>query len=84
MTATTVPDLAVLCFHGRNDDTWSKRTKTAAERFEYLYSKPQLRAWVSKLVQLADHAQRVHALMNNCYRDYGVRNAADLVGILDQ
>jgi uncharacterized protein YecE (DUF72 family) len=79
----TVPDLSVVRFHGRNDDTWKAQTTTAAERFKYLYSKPQLRAWVPKLRTLADRAERVHALMNNCYEDYGVRNAADLASLLD-
>ena len=79
----TTPELAVVRFHGRNDDTWKDQTGTAAERFRYLYSKPQLRAWVPKLHHLADQAERVHALMNNCYQDYGVHNAADLVELLD-
>lgn len=78
----THPNLAVVRFHGRNDDTWSKRATTAAERFEYLYSRPQLRAWVPKIEELAEKARTVHALMNNCYRDYGVRNAADLSSLL--
>jgi uncharacterized protein YecE (DUF72 family) len=79
----TVPELAVVRFHGRNDDTWKAQTKTAAERFKYLYSKPQLRAWVPKLRALEGRAEQVHALMNNCYQDYGVRNAADLAALLE-
>lgn len=78
----TTPHLAVVRFHGRNDDTWKRAATTAAERFRYLYSKPQLRAWVPKLESLADRAEQVHALMNNCYQDYGVRNAADLSALL--
>ena len=78
----TDPDLAVVRFHGRNDETWKKPGTTAAERFEYLYSRPQLRSWVPKIEDLAAKASTVHALMNNCYRDYGVRNAADLTGLL--
>jgi uncharacterized protein YecE (DUF72 family) len=78
----TNPDLAVVRFHGRNDDTWKKPGTTAAERFDYLYSRPQLRAWVPKIETLAEQARTVHALMNNCYQDYGVRNAADLAGLL--
>jgi uncharacterized protein YecE (DUF72 family) len=78
----TVPDLAVVRFHGRNDETWKAQTGTAAERFKYLYSKAQLRAWVPRLYRLAERAERVHALMNNCYQDYGVRNAADLDSLL--
>ena len=79
----TVPNLSVVRFHGRNDDTWKAQTQTAAERFKYLYSKPQLRAWVPRLRRLADRAERVHALLNNCYQDYGVRNAADLAALLE-
>lgn len=74
----TDPGLAVVRFHGRNDDTWKGRTETAAERFRYLYSRAELKKWVPKLHHLAAQAKRVHALMNNCYQDYGVRNAADL------
>ncbi len=35
-----------------------------------------------KVEQLADEAEQVHVLMNNCYQDYGVRNAADLRDLL--
>ena len=80
---TTTDDLAVVRFHGRADDTWSARTTTAAERFRYEYSTRQLRAWVPKLQQLASEAKSVHALMNNCYRDFGVHNAAQLKEMLE-
>lgn len=78
----TTDDLAVVRFHGRADDTWSARTGTAAERFNYLYSKQQLRPWAKKLERLAGEAREVHALMNNCYQDHGVRNAAELRAML--
>ncbi|HWG74386.1 MAG TPA: DUF72 domain-containing protein [Acidimicrobiales bacterium] len=79
----TVPELAVVRFHGRNDDTWKKPGTTAAERFKYLYSKRELDAWAPKIQALAERTTTVHALMNNCYEDYGVRNAADLISIFD-
>ena len=80
----TDDDLAVVRFHGRADDTWSARTGTAAERFRYLYSKRQLRPWATKLEALGDQAKHVHALMNNCYRDHGVKNAAELRAMLGE
>jgi uncharacterized protein YecE (DUF72 family) len=82
VTETTTPDLAVIRFHGRNDEAWKRPGTTAAERFEYLYSRPQLHAWVPRIEALAYKATTVHALMNNCYQDYGVRNAADLIALL--
>jgi uncharacterized protein YecE (DUF72 family) len=81
VVAATAP-LAVVRFHGRNDDTWHKKGITAAERFRYLYERRELEAWVPKVEQLAEEAEEVHVLMNNCYEDYGVRNAADLRDIL--
>jgi uncharacterized protein YecE (DUF72 family) len=78
----TTADLAVIRFHGRNDETWKKTGTTAAERFQYLYSTAELRGWVPKIEALATEASTVHALMNNCYQDYGVRNAADLAALL--
>ncbi|HKH24675.1 MAG TPA: DUF72 domain-containing protein, partial [Acidimicrobiales bacterium] len=74
--------IAVVRFHGRNDDTWSARTSTAAERFKYLYDRRELRPWVKRVQELAEESREVHVLMNNCYEDYGVRNAADMVDML--
>ncbi|HEY7104886.1 MAG TPA: DUF72 domain-containing protein [Acidimicrobiia bacterium] len=75
-------DLAVIRFHGRADDTWKAKTTTAAERFKYLYDKRQLRTWVPRVEELASEAREVHVLFNNCYQDYGVRNAADMTALL--
>jgi uncharacterized protein YecE (DUF72 family) len=55
---------------------------TAAERFRYLYSEAELAEWVPRTKRLAQLASRVHLLMNNCYQDYGVRNAAELAEML--
>jgi uncharacterized protein YecE (DUF72 family) len=80
--AVTAP-LAVVRFHGRADDTWKKRGITAAERFRYLYDEAELAEWVPRLESMAAEADEVHALMNNCYQDYGVRNAADMIRLLE-
>src|SRR5947207_2546816 len=37
VAAVTTPELAVVRFHGRANDTWKKRVSSAAERFKYLY-----------------------------------------------
>jgi len=83
VVASTSPDLAVVRFHGRADDTWHSRTTTAAERFRYLYDTDELQGWVPRLQELAGQSREVHALMNNCYEDYGVRNAAQLRDLLE-
>jgi uncharacterized protein YecE (DUF72 family) len=80
--AVTNDRLAVVRFHGRDNERWDARNTTAAERFRYLYDRRQLRTWVPKVAELAEQAREVHLLMNNCYQDYGVRNAADLQQLL--
>lgn len=80
--AAATTDLAVVRFHGRSEETWSTRTSSAAERFRYLYDERELRPWAERVRHLAREATQVDVLMNNCYRDYGVRNAADLVELL--
>jgi uncharacterized protein YecE (DUF72 family) len=62
--ALTSPTLYVR-FHGRNAATWNKRGGSAAERFDYLYSKDELREWVEPLRELANHAEQAFAFFNN-------------------
>jgi uncharacterized protein YecE (DUF72 family) len=80
----TREDLLIVRFHGRNDETWKARTRTAAERFRYLYSTEELRALVPPVAEAVEQAAESHLLMNNCYRDYSVRNAAELRDLLAQ
>jgi uncharacterized protein YecE (DUF72 family) len=78
----TTPDLFVVRFHGRSEDTWNARTATAAERFRYLYSEDELAELAPLVARAAAQAEETHLLMNNCYRDYSVRNAAELRDLL--
>ncbi|HWC11789.1 MAG TPA: DUF72 domain-containing protein [Acidimicrobiales bacterium] len=75
-------DLAVVRFHGRNEETWEAHLPSAAERFRYRYRREELEEWVPKVRELAASAREVHLLMNNCYRDYAVDNAAELAALL--
>ena len=82
--AATSP-VALLRMHGHNGEMWTKKATTAAERFDYLYSAEELREWVPSIRRLADEASEVHVLMNNCHRDYSVRNArqiGEMLGVL--
>jgi uncharacterized protein YecE (DUF72 family) len=76
--AITNPDLFMVRFHGRSDSTWSGNQRSAAERFRYLYSKKELEQLARPIAKHVTEARESHLLMNNCYRDYSVRNAADM------
>jgi len=85
VTAATAP-IAMLRMHGHNAEMWTKKAKTAAERFDYLYDEDELREWVPRLRDLAEESREVHVLMNNCHRDYSVRNArqiGEMLGVLE-
>jgi uncharacterized protein YecE (DUF72 family) len=58
-------DTGYVRFHGRNAETWNKRTGSAAERFDYLYSEDELREWVPRLRELAGETETVYAMFNN-------------------
>jgi uncharacterized protein YecE (DUF72 family) len=80
--AIATSDLAMVRFHGRNAETWTTQTATAAERFKYDYSDAELTEWVPRIRSLAGEADEVQVLMNNCYADYAVTNAKRLGELL--
>jgi uncharacterized protein YecE (DUF72 family) len=82
LMAITNPELFVVRFHGRSDSTWADTSRSAAERFRYLYSGEELEELAQPVAELAREAHETHLLMNNCYRDYAVRNADELHQIL--
>src|SRR5213078_4398035 len=83
---------AYVRFHGRNAETWNKRTGSAAERFDYLYSEDELREWAGQLRELAGKAEVVYAMFNNNGRSavggetiaQAPVNAAELKGLLEK
>ncbi len=62
--ALTTPILYVR-MHGRNAGTWNSRGKSAAERFDYLYSDEELAAWVDPLRELSAQAEEAYVVFNN-------------------
>jgi uncharacterized protein YecE (DUF72 family) len=83
IVAATADDLSMVRFHGRNAEAWAAKSETASERFRYDYPQPELAEWVPRIEQLSAETRETHVLMNNCYRDFAVRNARELGGLLD-
>jgi uncharacterized protein YecE (DUF72 family) len=84
IAAATAKDLAIVRFHGRNREVWQKKTRTAAERFDYDYSNKELTEWAPKVALLAEQARETHVIMNNCYRDYAVKSARQMARLLEE
>ena len=70
VVALTSPT-AYVRFHGRNASTWNVRGKSAAERFNYLYSEDELREWAGPLGMIAGEAEQAFAFFNNNGRSPG-------------
>jgi uncharacterized protein YecE (DUF72 family) len=77
----THDQLAVIRFHGHNVAGWRKGA-SVLERFNYLYTPEQVAAWVQPVRRLSDQSAEVHAVFNNCVRDYAVIGAKDLAALL--
>lgn len=82
LAAVTSPELAIIRFHGRRVETWEKAGIPVVERFRYLYDDDQLADWVPRIRSAAKQARQTHALMNNCFGNYGSTNALQLADLL--
>ncbi|KOT50947.1 MULTISPECIES: DUF72 domain-containing protein [Streptomyces] len=73
--------LAVVRLHGRNA-AWGTGSKE--ERFRHRYGEEELREWVPRVREMAERADVVHVLFNNCCGDAAVRAAESMRGLLGQ
>ena len=80
----TSSKLAVVRFHGRNHETWDLKGAPPNLRFRYEYSDQELSEWVPKIKEMERSAKEVHAVMNNNYSNYSVKNAKQLEKLLEQ
>lgn len=83
VAAVTSPEVAVVRFHGRNTAAWEAKSETAADRFNYDYSRRELADWVPRVRAVAAEARETHVVFNNCYRDYAVSGARLLASLLE-
>ena len=81
VTAATAR-LGYVRLHGRNQGTWSARTASAADRFDYLYTTDELEEWRQPMLDLAESTERTWVMFNNCKYDYAPRNAREMAEVL--
>ena len=82
VAAVTTPRLAMVRLHGRRSDMWGLREASVAEKYRYFYDQNELEEWLDIIEELAEHADRVHVVFNNCYANYGVTNALEFGALL--
>jgi uncharacterized protein YecE (DUF72 family) len=84
VSAATSRALAVVRFHGRRSEFWEGPVARVSERFRYLYDEGQLAEWVPKVLALAERAEGVQLVFNNCYANYGTTNAREMARLLGE
>jgi uncharacterized protein YecE (DUF72 family) len=82
--AVTTRELAIVRLHGRRAETWGAREATVLEKYRYLYDASELEEWLTLILELAEEAERVHVIFNNCYANYGTTNALEFAGLLSE
>jgi uncharacterized protein YecE (DUF72 family) len=80
--AVTTPGLTIVRMHGRRSETWGAREASVVEKYRYLYDAAELEQWLALILELAQEAERVHVIFNNCYANYGTTNALEFAGML--
>lgn len=80
--AVTNARLAVVRLHGRRSELWGSNEAPVVEKYRYLYDEAEMGEWADVVLRLADQAEEVHVVFNNCYANYGSTNALQMAGLL--
>jgi uncharacterized protein YecE (DUF72 family) len=83
LVEVTDPRLAVVRFHGRNRGSWYLRGESSRDRFNYLYTREELREWRADIRRLSEEAEELHLLFNNNRSNYAVLNGLEMAEILE-
>jgi uncharacterized protein YecE (DUF72 family) len=75
-------DWAVIRFHGRNREGWAKARASTDQRYDYAYTKDELRIWAALVERAGGRTSRVFAMFNNHVRGNMARNAQVLQELL--
>jgi uncharacterized protein YecE (DUF72 family) len=71
---------AYIRLHGRNAKAWFSKGATVAEKYDYLYSREELRAWEEAIREM--EAERLFVILNNHFQGKGMANAFMLMRAL--
>lgn len=88
-TLATVPflpevttEIAYFRLHGRNREAWLKKGVETSDRYDYLYSTPELRDFAATAKKVSAKARTVFVMFNNCRAGHAMRNALELLRII--
>lgn len=79
--STATSSIGYVRFHGRNAEKWWNH-KEALERYNYLYSTPELEEWTAPITQLSAQTQTTYVYFNNHFEGKAGQNARLLAELL--
>ena len=75
--------LAYFRLHGRNYRDWFREDAGRDARYNYLYSKEEIRSLAQKIRRVKQTAEETYAITNNHFRGQAVVNALDILEEMD-
>jgi len=83
-SAVATSAIGYVRLHGRRYDTWFSDDPDipAHERYNYLYSMPELRPWAERTREVARNSQSTYVVANNHYLGKAAVNALELISLL--
>jgi len=79
---STNSQFAYVRLHGRNAENWFREDAGRDERYNYLYTKKELKEWIEHIKILSQHSKNVYVITNNHYRGQALANALQLKNML--
>jgi len=74
----TAADVGYVRLHGRNYGNWFRENAETHERYDYLYTEEELKAWLDRIHEVARRARDTYVITNNHFLGQAPANAAML------
>jgi uncharacterized protein YecE (DUF72 family) len=74
--------IGYLRLHGRNEAQWFRREASRDDRYDYLYSPPEVGALAARARSIAAESEQTYVITNNHFEGQAVANAIELRWLL--
>jgi uncharacterized protein YecE (DUF72 family) len=83
-SASVTSSVGYIRVHGRNYKEWFRKDAGVEARYDYLYSKAELKPWAERTKEVASNASETYVITNNHYKGKAVANAAMLKAMVEK
>lgn len=77
-SAHATSEVGYVRLHGRNYQNWFSESAAPADRYDYLYSRDELRPWIENIREVSRNANETFVITNNHFTGKGVVNALEI------